>query len=452
MSQPTIEKQPGSTIKLVFTVTPEEAKPYVDEAVKELGASKPIAGFRPGKAPYQEIVKAFGEMRIWETALERIVRALYMRAILDNDIDTVGSPEVQVDKLTPNADIRFTIIAPIAPQVEQAADYKRERVTYEARAVKDEDVEKALRDLRMMQRKEVASSNPATNEDLAVIDLEMKRDNVVLEDGSAKDYRLYLAEQHYIPGFTDKIVGMKEGEEKTFTLPFPKEHFQKHIAGKDVDFTVRLKQVFKLELPELNDEFAKTLGMKDVQTLKDLLRRNIGLEEGERAKQKAEIELLEKLVDESRFSEIPEILVNEEVRKMLRELEQTVAERGMKVEDYLASIKKTADDLRMEFVPQAMRRIRTATLIKNVAKQEDIKIKDADVDTEIDTILKGLREDDAETRKRVTSPEYREYVAIMMRNQRALDVLKSYGIKDYPTAPPEEGHVHGPDCDHGDSD
>lgn len=449
MQAPTIEKIAGSSIKMIFTVTPEEAAPYVKEAVTALSESKPIAGFRPGKAPYAEVSKAFGEMRIWETALERIVRAAYMRAVLDNDIDTVGSPEVSVDKLSPNTDIQFTVTAPIAPTAEKLADYNKERVTFSVRDVSDEEVEKALKELRLMQRKEVATEEAATKEDVIIIDLEIKKDNVVLEDGTAKNYRVYLAEDHYIPGFSDQLVGMKKGETKTFTLPFPKEHYQKHLAGQNVEYTVTAKEIFKLELPELNDDFAKSLGQGNLDTLKELLKKNIGLEEDQRARQKSEIELLEKLVDESTFSEVPELLINEEVRKMLQELEQSVAERGMKVEDYLTSIKKTKDELRLEFVPQAMRRIRTATLIKEVAKREKVSVSDTELDAEIDRILSGLKESDEDTRKRVSSPEYREYVAIMMRNQKTLDFLKHKGIKDYPVHDEtEDDHVHGPGCEH----
>lgn len=439
MKQPEIEKQPGSKVKLVFTVTPEEARPYVDEAARVLSESKPIAGFRPGKAPYAEVSKTFGEMRIWETALEQIVRALYVRAILDNEMDTVGSPEIRVDKLTPNSDIQFTVIAPVAPNVEKLADYKVERVTYAAHDITDERINAALKDLRMMQRKEVASSEPATKDDLVVIDLDMKKNHVPLEDGSARDYRIYLTEEHYIPSFTDKLVGIREGEERTFTLPFPKEHFQKHLAGKDMEFTVKAKQIFKLELPELNDDFAKTLGQGNLESLRTIMKRNLHLEEEGRAKEKSEIELLEKLVDESTFSEIPEILINEEVRKMLNELEHSISERSMNIEDYLKSIKKTKDELRIEFIPQAMRRIRAATLIKEVAKRENIRVEDNDINAEIDRILHGVATDDKDTRERVSSPEYREYVAIMMRNQKAIDMLRKHGIKNYPIHDQTEG-------------
>ncbi len=440
MNAPKIEKLPGSRVKLTFTVSPEDAKPYVDEAVRSLQEAKPVQGFRPGHAPYAEVAKAFGEMRIWETALERIVRASYLKALIDLDVDTVGSPEIQVEKLTPGQEISFTATAPIAPKVETLASYDKPVADYKAREVTDEDVDKSLTELRSMQRKEVRSSNAATKEDLVVVDLDMKRDNVLLEGGTGRDYRIYLAEDHYIPGFSDKLVGIKEGEERTFTLRFPDEHYQKHLSGQDVDFTAKAKSIFTLELPALDEAFAKSLGQESVDALKAIIKKNMGEEEAERGRQKCEIEMLEKLVDASKFTDIPELLVNDEVRKMLAELEYSVEERGMKMPDYLASIKKTKEALQMEFVPQALRRIKTATLIKEIAKRENVSVDEAELDHELDHILEGVKPDDQGARERVTSPEYREYVGILLRNQKTLELLKSRCITGYVPRPKHEHH------------
>ena len=463
MKAPQIERLPGQLVKLSFSIAPEEAQPYLDETARALQEAKPIPGFRPGKASYADVVKQFGEMKIWENALERIVRATYVHAILENELDTIGSPSIDVTKLVPGVPIEFTVTAPLAPSVTRVADYGATLVDYAPRPVSDEDVENALMELRRMQRKEVRSTEPATKEDLVVIDLEMKKDHVILEGGTANGYRVYLAEDQYIPGFSDKLVGVKEGEERTFTLPFPKEHFQKHLAGRDVDFTAKASQIFKIELPALDDAFAKTLGQENIDALRTIIRRNLELEEAERAKQSAEIALLEKLVDGSAFSDIPELLINDEIRKMVRELESAIDERGMKIDDYLASLKKSKDELKLEFIPQAIRRIKSATFVKEVAKLEKVTVPEPELDAEIDRILSGLRSEDKDARDRVLSPEYREYVAIMMRNRKTIELLRKKAIKGWPEDEAEgsgemgqgSGHDHahhrhdheGP-CDH----
>ncbi len=426
---PVITHLPGSLVQLKFAVTPEDAKPYLDKAVEDISTNKPIRGFRPGKAGYDDVKTAYGEMLIWETALERIVRASYVKAVLDNDIDTVGSPEVSVQKLVPNQNLEFTLTASVMPAVINLLEYEKPLVTKKARAVTEDQVVKALEDLRRMRRTEAAADRAATNEDAVVIDLDIKKDNVPVEGGATQNYKIYLNESHVIPGFAEKLVGVKKGDVKTFELAFPKDHYNKMLAGNLVEFTATIKDVFELKLPELNDEFAKGLGLETLAALRDLLKKNLQGEQDRKSDEAAEIELLEKLVKGSKFTEVPELLVNEEVRRMMMELEHNAEQQGMQMKDYLASIKKTADDLKLDFVPRAMERIQTAVLIKEIGKRENVDVADAEIEAEQDRILDSLPPGDKETRERVASPDYREYVAAQMKNRKVLGILKAKGIK-----------------------
>lgn len=427
MTPPTITRLPKSEVLLAFVVTPDEAKPYLDQAATDLQVAKPISGFRPGRAPYEEVKKAFGEMRVWETALERIVRSRYVHAVLENGIDTVGSPAVSVEQLVPGQDIRFTVTAPVMPTVLTIAAYEQPLVTKKVRAVTDADVDATLEDLRKMRRREVATDQPVTSGGMAVIDLEMKKDGVALEGGASSSYNIYMDEPHYIPGFSEQLLGLKKGDAKTFDVTFPKEHFQKHVAGQKIECAVRVKDVFEITLPELDDAFAKDLGQASLGALRELLKGNLANEAAQKADEAAEIDLLEKLVRGSRFSEIPDLLVNEEVRRMVRELEHAAEHQGMNFADYLAQLKKSVNQIKLEMAPRAIQRVQTAVFIKEAAKREDVTVADAEVDAEIDRILSGI--EDKETRERVSSPEYREYVAAQMRNRKTLDILKKKGIK-----------------------
>lgn len=415
---------PKSEVKIEFSLSVDEARPYLDEAVKDLSTAKPIPGFRPGKATYEDAKRAMGEMKIYETALERIVRACYVKTILSENIDTVGSPSVSVDQLVPDQTIKFTVIAPIEPKVTTFPDLEHCRVAIKPTDVTDADVDQAVEQMRKMRRSEALVDRAATLEDLVIIDLEMKKDRVLLEGGTGKDYRVYVGEDHYIPGFTKQMEGIKAGESRTFTLPFPSEHYQKHLAGKEVEFTAKAKGVYEMKLPEADDAFAKGVGVENMEALRQKLKENLTLEANMKRDEAAEIEMLEKLVDQATFSEAPDILVNEEIRRMLSELAHGVEEQGMKWEEYLSSIKKTKDELKLEFVPQAVRRIKTAVLIKQFARREKIKVGEEELDREVDRILSSLRADDKETRERVASPQYREYIAIQLRNKKTIEWLK----------------------------
>ena len=448
-----INELPGSKVELKFTVSVEEAQPYLDKAVEELGAQKAIPGFRPGKAPYEEIKKAVGEMTIWQHALEKIVRAKYVSTVLEKKFDTIGSPEVAVDQLTPGQEMKFSCTVSVMPKLTNAEELKDAFVEMKVKEVKDSDIEGAIAELQKMRRQEVVSEDPAKSDGMVLVDLEMKKDGVLLEGGQAKDYKIYLNENHYIPKLTEQLVGLKKGDNKTFKLPFPEDHYQKIYAGKDIDFEVNVKEVYEIKLPEVNDEFAKSLGVESVQALKDLLQKNISIEHERKAMEVAEIELLETLVDKSNFTEVPELLIKEEIRRMYAELQNDIERQGGRMDDYLSGIKKTADELRLDMVPQAIKRVQTAVYIKHVATENKIDVPDTEIDQEIDRLL--TMAPDKESKERLASPEYRDYVYAMMRNRKTLEFLKDKGIKDYKQALEKfakqdegSGHVHGPDCNH----
>lgn len=429
METPKITQLPKSQVELKFTISKEEAKPYLDQAVVEISTAKPIKGFRPGKAGYDDVAREYGEMLIWETALERIVRAKYVKTILEQEIETIGSPKIDVDKIVPGQDIEFTVTANVMPKVTELMDYSQPLIEHRKREVNAEEEDKAIQDLRKMRRTEAAVDRPLTLDDLAIIDLEISQDGVSVEGGTSRDYKVYLNEPHYIPGFSEKLVGAAKGETRKFELEFPKEHYTKNLAGKKAEFTATIKDVFELKLPELGDEFAKALGLESLANLQELLKKNLQMEADHKAEEAAEIEMLEKLAKGSRFTDIPDTLVNEEVHRMIHELEHGVEEQGMRMEDYLSSMKRTMDQLKLDFVPQAIQRIQTAVLLREVAKREKIEVTEEELDAEIDHILERIKQDDTETRERVSSADYRDYVSAQMKNRKTLGLLKERLVK-----------------------
>ncbi len=454
--EPIITELPGSKIELKFTVTPEEAQPFIDATLTEVGKDKQIPGFRPGKAPKEEIIKLIGgEMQLLQLALERIVRTNFVKTVLDKGYETIGSPEIAVDQLTPGQDIKFTCTVALMPKINKAHEVNEPFVNINVKDVKEEEVEKAIEELRAMRRKEVVSLKPAQKEGMVLVDMEMKKDGVLLEGGQAKDYRIYLNENHYIPKLAEQLIGANKGDKKTFTLPFPEDHFDKLYAGKDVDFEVDVKEVYEIQLPEVNDEFAKELGLESAQALKDLLRKNLIMENERRALEVAEVELLETLVEKSAFTEVPEILLKEETRRMFEEMRHDIEHRGGRMEDYLASIKKSSDEFKLDMLPMAEKRVKTAVYVKHVAKENQIEVSNEELDMEIDRVLDAAKDQSKETKEQISSPEYRDYVGAMMRNRKTLEHLKEKGIVDYKATlekfakqDAEHGHVHGPDCKH----
>ena len=169
---------------------------------------------------------------------------------------------------------------------------------------------------------------------------------------------------------------------------------------------------------------------------------------------------METLIERSSFTEVPEILLKEEMRRMFEEMRYDIESRGGRMEDYLSSIKKSADEFKLDMLPTAEKRVKTAVYVRNTAKENNIDVADEELDMEIDRILDAAKDQDKQTKDQISSPEYRNYVQAMMRNRKTLEFLKEKGIKDYKAtlekfakqdaeyAKHHGEHVHGPDCQH----
>lgn len=429
MADVNIENLDKNQVKLTFTLSVEEVQPHLEEAAKRLSEKTQIPGFRPGKAGYDVVKNRVGEMKIYEEALETMIRSSYVKALLDHGIDTVGSPKIDVQTLAPGNNVVFTAEVSRMPAVTRLADFRSLSVKPNKVETTDKEVDLALNDLRRMQTKEVraAAGEAAGENDKIVVSMEMKKDGVPVEGGQSPNHIIFLNEEYYIPGLKEHVLGMKEGESKEFALEFPKDHVQKMLAGASVDFTVGLKEIFHLDMPEADEAFAKNLGQPDLKTMRELIRTNITNEKQGQETYRQEKEMLEAIAKDSRFDDIPDLLLNEELRKMIQELQQGVENQGGNFENYVKSLGKSLADLKLEFTPQALTRIKVALVIRKIAEEEKIEVEDKEIDAELDRLAEQY--EDEQVRKQIYSPEYREYVSTMLRNRKVIDMLRGIMVK-----------------------
>ncbi|HJN85214.1 MAG TPA: hypothetical protein QF873_02775 [Patescibacteria group bacterium] len=237
-----------------------------------------------------------------------------------------------------------------------------------------------------------------------------------------------MGEDFYLPGMRDKLIGVKEGDKKEFSLTFPEDHFQKHIAGQAVDVSVEVKEIYTLEVPELDETFAKALGMESVDNLKEQISANLEEENKQEEATRQEQEMLEAIASKSSFSEIPDSLVENEIEKMIHELEHAVEKQGGVFADYLKSINKTPEQLRDGMREQAMLRVKVGIILKAVGKKEEVEISNDEAQTEIEKQVEFYG-DDEERKKQVRSNEYREYMKYRLRNQKVISLLKEKMVK-----------------------
>ncbi|MFH1611017.1 MAG: trigger factor [Patescibacteria group bacterium] len=417
--------------KVVFTITIPvlEVEVGMKSAAQRISEQSKIPGFRPGKADYESVKTRIGEMAILEETAEILVREAFIKAVIEEKIETVGQPYFDMVTMAPGNDLVFTVTVSLMPKIEKLGDYNSPVVKKKDIKPTKELIDQAKKDLANMQTKEVrqAKEYRLAKGDKAVVNLGMKKDGVVVEGGEGKNHGIYTSESYYIEGFIDEIIGMKEDETRTFTLKFPKDHYQKHLAGAPIDFTVELKEIFKLETPDVDDEFAKKLGLKDANELEQKLIENLAMENEVEEKRRQEREILEHLSKKSNFEEIPDILLNQEIEKMIGEMKHSVESQGMDFEEYLKSIKKTYADIKIDFAPSAVMRVKAALILKEIAKLEKLEVSEDELNKEIEHVASHYEEKDQKAY--IQSPQYRNYIEMQMTNKKVLDLLREKMVK-----------------------
>jgi trigger factor len=411
-----------SKIELVITVEVPDYKKNMEQAAVRLSERAAIHGFRPGKAPYEMVKEQLGEIRILEEAMQSIVEHAFYQIVKGEKLETIGMPQISLQKFAPGNDLVFKAEIALLPKV-TLASLDAIKVEKKDVAVSKEQEAEVLENLRKMQRKEVLKTGESTKEDKLVVDLNMFIDKVAVEGGFAKNHQVYLSEPHYIPGLAEKLVGLKKDDEKEFTLKFPKEHYQKHLAGKEVDFKIKVNEVFQLEYPELDDEFAKTLGQQSLQKLTELLTANVLKEEERKEEQRVEIAILDQLIEKSTFEEIPDVLVDAEKNKMFYELKNSLDEQGIAIEQYLKDLKKTQDEILKDFTEQATKRAKAALVSRSLAKENDIKVEPKELDAEV-TLIKTSYPDNETIQENLKRPEVIDTIAVTIQNKKVLAWLK----------------------------
>ncbi|MBU4256802.1 trigger factor [Patescibacteria group bacterium] len=417
-----------SEIELTVELPFDEFKPYIKQGAEKVSREIKIEGFRPGKAPYEILKQKIGEMTILEEAARLAINKTLETAIKDNIIgQSVGQPQINITKLAPDNPMEYKAILAILPEI-KLGDYKNAKIKLEKTEITDEEVEKMINDLREMQVKEIIADREIKDGDKAVVDIEMFLDKVPVEGGQGKGAGVIIGKGYIVPGLGKKLIGGRKNEVREFSLPYPDDHHQKNLAGKLVEFRVKIKEVYERQLPEINKEFAKSFGSNSVDGFKENIKKGLAVEKQRKAGQKAEIEMLDKIIEKTKFGDMPEILIRNEAENMIAELEAAVAGQGGKFEDYLSHLNKTRDRLALDLLPDAVKRVKTSLLIREVALAEKISAEDGEIDKEIEHILDHYK-DSKGIEEKIKSPAHREYLRNLIGGRKVIDKLKEWNME-----------------------
>ncbi len=420
------KKLEKSQIEISVSLSEEEFQPYLEKGAKKLSESIKIEGFRPGKAPYDVIKAKVGEMSILEEAAQFAVSKTADQIILENsnELQPVGTPKVEVTKLAPNNPFEFKLTLSLIPNIE-LGKYKELNIKKEEVKIDSKKVEKTLHDLAEMRATEKLEDKKADDGDKVTVDIKISLGNVPVENGQHQDLAVIIGKDYLLPGFDKKIIGSKAGDELKFDLVYPEKHHQKNLAGKKANFEVKVKGVYERNIPEVNDEMAKAMQFKNLEDLKKALEDNIKMEKEREVELKMESEMLNKIIETSKIEEIPDILIESEGRNIMSELEQSVVRQGGKFDDYLSSIKKTKDELMLEMTPNAIKRVKSALIIREIAVVEKIDVNEKEVEDKINEV-KDRYKGNPEVEKMVKEPGYKSYIKNILNNEKVLAKLKEW--------------------------
>ncbi len=417
-----------SLIELSVEVSLEELEPYIIKGAESLSKEVKIEGFRPGKVPLEILKQKIGEMPILEEAARLIINKQIDDVILSNtkDKQIVGRPEVNITKLAPGNPLEYKITLISLPEI-KLGEYKDLGFKKEDVSASSEDINKLMNNLLEMRAVEKISDQVIKDGDKVLVSINLFLDKVPVEDGQSSETTVIIGKNYLIDGFDKNLLGLKKGEEKSFSLVYPKDHYKKNLAGKKVEFKVKIKEVYDRQVPEASDEIAQAFRFKNLKDLEDNLKTSIESQKKRDFEIKLESQIIDKIIDKTKFGEIPEELIKNESEIMLREIEQSVLSQGGKFEDYLNSIKKNQEQLKLDILPQAVQRVKGALVLREIAKLEKIKVEDKEIEVELDKARESSK-GNAEALKSINSPAYRSYLNNFLINQKTVDQLKDWNL------------------------
>ena len=418
-----VKRLPQNLLELIIELNPNEFDTFLKRAEEEFSLRTSIPGFRPGKVPLEILRREIGETKIYEKAIQMAIEETYWQVVKEKKLEPISLPKIEILKFAKGNPFIYKVLVSLLPQV-KIGDLKKIRVERKKIEIKEKEVEKLLSELRISRRKEILVERPAQKGDRLEIDLEMFFNKVPLEGGRRENVSYLLGESYYIPGLEKNLIGAKKGEIKEFSLDYPENFYDQKLAGKNIDFKIKINSIYQIELPPLDDSFAQSLGnFKNLTELKKQLKSNLEKERQIKEEERLELEILEKSIELSIFEEIPEILLIEEKEKMLSELERSLEIANLKLDDYLLHLKKTKDDLKKEFTPQAEKRVKTVLMIRKIVKEHNLSIEEGKLNQEINRLINYYKYD-TEIQRNIRTDEFRNYLRNVILNRKAIDWLK----------------------------
>ena len=410
----------NNEVKLEFTVEAEKFDGAIKTVFNKSAKYFNIPGFRKGKAPYQIVEKTYGAQIFYEDAFNEIAGQAFEEGLKENNIEAVSKPEVEIKQIEKGKDLIFTAVVQTKPEV-TLGKYKGIQIKKVEYNVSDEDVNHELMHMAEKNARLVSvEDRPVESGDITVIDFEGFVDGVAFDGGKAENHELTIGSNTFIPGFEDQIIGMKPEEEKEIKVKFPEEYFSANLAGKDATFKVKLHEIKKKEMPEINDELAKDISEFDtIEELKNSIKEKQEEQNKTKAKYETEDEVIKAVCEEAKV-EIPSGMIESETDHMVQDINTRLSYQGMNIDQYLKMMNKTMEEFRSEYKEQAETAVKSRLVLEAVGKEAGIEVKEEEISAKIKEMAENYGRKEEEVKDNL---ELVKYVGESLKTEKTIDFL-----------------------------
>ena len=378
-----VEKMEKNMAKLTIEVSAEDLDKAMQNAYQKAKGKIAIPGFRKGKAPRKMIEQMYGKGIFLEDAANALIPEHYSKALEECELEIVSQPEIDVVQAEPGKAFIFTAEVAVKPEV-TLGDYKGLEVPKSEVEVTDEDVDAEIKkEQEKNSRTVTVEDRGAENGDITTIDFEGFVDGVAFEGGKGTDYPLTLGSGSFIPGFEDQLVGAKAGDHVEVNVTVPEEYQAAELAGKAAVFQCDVKKVEAKELPELDDDFAQDVSEFDtLAEYKEDVKKNLTEKKEKEARAAKENAAVDKAIENAQM-EIPDAMVDTQVRQMINDFASRMQSQGLTMEQYFQFTGMTVEKMQEEMKPQALKRIQTRLVLEKIVAVENIQPTEEEVNEEI---------------------------------------------------------------------
>ena len=419
--QVTAEQLNPSEIELKIEIEAEEVARTIDQVYQEFSDSAEVPGFRKGKAPRHLLERYISPESVKRRAVELMVPPAYRKALEEKDIHPYAEPEVEIVQLDEQQPFIFKAAVPLPPKVE-LGEYKGIEVERKAAQITDQDVEAQLKHLQESRAtSEKVEGRGVRKGDIVVADIASTAEGE--EKGNPR--RALFEAGANIAGFDDNILGMQAGQRRVFTVQYPKDFSDQELAGKNVEFDVTVESVGERRIPELNDEFAKTIG--DFEALADLredIRVRLIASAEEAADREVERKIIDEIVARSKV-DFPDVLVEHEVEHDLQDIQARLDRQRLTLQQYLRQTGRTEEQFLSELRENAARGVRIGLVLAEISDKENINVTDEEIDAEIERMAADWKATRESVEAYIEARGGRHALKNSLLNRKIIEFLKS---------------------------